>query len=172
MAYSQPVDVRNALAPGVWAAPDDGPPPRTGTAADLSDAQLADAIAEADGLIDAYLGGRYATPVDPVGGQAPAPVRWWSRDIAAYNATLTNRKGKDLSPTDPVALRYAQTMSALTATRDGKSSLSLPQNAGPGGTSGAATPLNPYSGQLFGPTDFDLYPANQPYGPSPFWRTP
>lgn len=161
MAYSLPVDVRNALAPGDWGGTN--PPIKTGTAADLSDAQLIDAISEADQLIDTYLNRWYLTPVAPVEGSdppvAPAQVRNWSRDIAAYNATLTYRRGKDLAAYDPVVLRYQQAMTSLTAVRDGKASITLPRNTGDSGAAGAGTPINQYTGDLFGSEDFNLRPA-------------
>ena len=125
MAYSTPTSVREAVAPGEY---DMANPPDTAsnTAADLSNVQLLDSIAEADATIDAYLGGRYAVPVVSVGGVVPHPIDYWSRNIAAYLGTLVLRKGKDFADTDPIARRYAMTMAALTAIRDGRSTLQIP----------------------------------------------
>lgn len=147
--YSTAELVRNALTPtGV-----------AGTAAVLSDPQLADAIAEADQLIDSYIGARYAVPVQPVTGVIPPPVGSWSRDIAAYLATLTWRRSQDITDNDPVVRRYKLTMQALTDVRDGKNSLSIPSSDGqPQDAAGAGTLINPYSGDLFTTRDFDLYP--------------
>lgn len=171
MSYSTPTDIRNALAPGVWPAPYPENPPVTRTAADLTDAQLNDEIAEADQLIDSYLNSRYATPVaGTVEGETttyPPPIRTWSRNIAAYKATLTNRRGKDITENDPVVRRYRETMAALIAVSTGKASLNLPGNTGPSGGGDAGAPFNPYTGDLFGSADFDLRPVNPawPYYP-------
>lgn len=174
MPYSTVIEVRNALSPGDWA---DGNPPEdddgdtttddviTGTAADLTNAQLLDAIAEADSLIDSYIGGKYVVPViNQADGTpypaTPHPLDFWSRNIAAYNATLTNSRRQDFADTDPVARRYNATMIALTAVRDGKSVLSIPENsAGDNSTVGAGPVFNNYGpGALFPTCDFDINP--------------
>lgn len=155
MAYSTPTMLRQALAPG----PGDVPPTEPSyTAADLSDAQLSDAIAEADASIDTYIGGRYATPVAEVGGATPHPIDYWSRNIAAYNATLTFRQGQDFAETDPVARRYAATMLALVAVRDGKAVLPLPTNVVAGSArASSADPINTYDDPpLYSTDDFNM----------------
>jgi hypothetical protein len=55
--YSSIADVRNALAP-------DGSSTDPATAAGLSDDQVTDAIHEADGIVDSYIGSRYAITQD------------------------------------------------------------------------------------------------------------
>lgn len=149
MAYSTAELVRNALTPtGVG-----------GTAAVLPDSQLVDAIEEADQLIDSYIGARYAVPVQPVSGATPPPVGSWSRDIAAYLATLTWRRSQDITDNDPVVRRYKMTLQALTDVRDGKNSLPLPSSDGQTqDASGAGPVINRYVGNLFTVRDFDLYP--------------
>lgn len=151
--YSKPSDIRDALAPTGTA----GSNP-TRTAAELSDVQLTDAISEADARIDSFIGRYYTVPVALVNGVAPAPVRWWSRNIAGYLATLTWRRGKDLSPNDPVALRFNLTMQELTSVRDGKSALEIP-SASSSGQAQVAQAINPYVGTLWGAEDFDLRPV-------------
>lgn len=151
MAYSTPAMVRRALAPNlddpaVQPIGDDA----TGTAADLPDADLLDAISEADAAIDSSIGGRYAVPVDPVSSAIPHPIDFWSRNIAAYNATLAFRGSLDFTDDDPVARRWRQTVDALNAVRDGRASLPLPPvSVGTPGAGGAADPVNPYIGTLF-----------------------
>lgn len=173
MPYSTVIEVRNALSPGAF---DDGDAPYsngnlTRTAADLSNEQLDDAIAEADSLIDSYIGGRYATPVllDFSGAPylaVPHPLDYWSRNLAAYNATLTYRKSQDFTDNDPVARRYTLTMAALTSVRDGKSTLNIPINATDSGQVGAGPVYNNYPYELFPTRDFDLAPA---IAPGPYW---
>jgi len=167
MAYSTPAQVRLALVPS-----SDGslPTTPTNTAADLSDEQLADAIAEADALIDGYLGAYYAVPV--AGDPAPHPIDFWSRNIAAYNATLTFRGSQDFSETDPISRRFKDTLDALTSVSKGQLRLQLPDNTS--GNSGvqAGPALNPYQGDLFTPDDFDLSTTPQPPSWWPFWTEP
>lgn len=169
MPYSTVVMVRNALYPADW---QDGNPPDEGTptfsAADMLNEQLIDAIAQADSIIDSYIGGRYVVPVlvDATGityATTPHPLDFWSRDLAAYFATLTNRQSQDFTDNDPVARRYNAAMLALTGVRDGKAVLSIPTNVGPSAMTGVGTVVNPYQGNLFGPCDFDLW---NPWSPS------
>lgn len=161
MSYSTPALVRMALIPS-----SDGalPSPASNTAADLSDAQLQDAISEADAVIDGYIGGHYAVPVatviivsDPV---TPHPIDFWSRNIAAYNATLSYRRSLDFPDTDPIARRYAATMTALKAVAAGQIKLQIPTNTSPHSVVGAGSVVNPYAGDLFGVSDFNLRPLD------------
>lgn len=167
MAYSTPKMVRQALVPS-----SDGsqPDPLSNTAADLSDAQLNDAIAEADSTIDGYLGGFYAVPVALVGNAVPHPLDYWSRNIASYSATLSYRGSMDFSDTDPVARRYKDTMAALQAVSAGKLKLQLPENFSGYGSTGAGPAQNPYDGDLWTPDDFNLSDAPNPgLNGSPYW---
>lgn len=154
MAYSTATMVRRALAPSL--TDPSGPPPageETNTAADLSNDELNDAIAEADAQIDSYLGARYAVPVaSDSGGATPHPLDFWSRNIAAYNATLAYRGSLDFSDNDPVARRWRATMDALAAVRDGKATLPFAavDATSPGSGGGADDAINPYVGELFG----------------------
>lgn len=174
MPYSTVVEVRNALSPGDFTdsdAPYDNGD-LTNTAADLSNDQLTDAIAEADSLIDSFIGGRYTTPVlldfnGNVYVTTPHPLDYWSRNVAAYNATLTYRKSQDFADTDPVARRYIATMLAITAVRDGKATLNIPDNVSATGSQVGAGPIfNQYQGTLWSLCDFDLAP---PVAPGPYW---
>ena len=166
--YCTVADVRNALTPGGEASRPGG------TAASLEDAQIEDAIREADGVIDLHISLRYSVPaliiveereeggvtveVTYTVGQQPA--RYWSRNIAAYLATLTFSRNRNIPEDEPVRLRYNQTMSQLIAVRDGRANLNFPP---PGGEDAAVTDgvavFNQYEGHLFTADDFYIGPA-------------
>lgn len=169
MAYSTVKMVRQALVPS---STGEQPVSPTNTAADLTDTQLLDAIAEADSTIDGYVGRFYAVPIalivadsdeDGPVGAIPHPIDYWSRNLAAYNATLTLRGSQDFTDDDPVARRYKATMDALKGVGNGTISLQLPDNRSTNASTGASAPYNPYVGDLFDPTDFSLRPV------SPAW---
>ena len=165
--YSTPAMVRLALVPS-----GDGslPNPASHTAADLTDAQLTDAIAEADALIDGYIGGYYAVPVTAVAGAIPHPVDLWSRTIAAYLASCTYRGSLDFADTDPIARRYKDVLQALKDVSAGRLRLQLPQNVGPNSATAAGAPYNPYAGDLWTPDDFSITPDNDlGAGGWPYW---
>lgn len=170
MAYSTPASVRKALVPT-----SDGslPATPTNTAADLPDEQLSDAIAEADSEVDSYLGNFYAVPVAlNTDGTAPGPIGFWSRNIAAYNATLAYRGSLDFPDTDPIARRYKDTLAALQKVAAGQIKLQLTDNSSGNAAAIASTPYNPYVGDLWTPDDFDLTTDPVPgtgRGGSPFW---
>lgn len=166
MAYSTPALVRQALVPS-----SDGslPDPASHTAADLTDAQLVGAIAEADAMIDGYLGGLYTVPVALDGtGNVPLPVGAWSRDIAAYLATLTYRGSLDFTDNDPVARRYKMVTASLQAASSGTMVLNLPRSTAAGAAAGAGSAVNPYVGDLFTPDDFNL--TSLPYSQADWWH--
>jgi hypothetical protein len=147
--YSSPTDVRNALTPGA-----DGTDQTT--AAHFADAQIEDAIKEADGNIDTYIYSKFGIPQDPGDPNvAVYPVRAWSRDIAAYLVTLTFRKSKDLEPDDPIRLRFLWVMGILEKIADGTLTPNLPQPPEPPegtGPQGAFVyNVNPF--KLFTPAD-------------------
>lgn len=130
--YATVADVREALAPeGDTTA---------ATAASLSDSQLTDALVEATSEIDAKVRGAPFAPAS-----VPAVVQAICRDVAAYLATLTQRRNVDLPPTHPIALRYARAESMLTAAAAGKLDLTLDVEA----AAGEVSVVNPYDGDLF-----------------------
>lgn len=165
--YSSVQDVRLALTPGAL-------PSNQETAASFQDAQLEDAIREADGIIDTYISQWYTVPtveetvpdVDNPPNQvtqtvAPYPVRGWSRSIAAYLATLTFMKHKDVGEDDPVRLRYNMAIAMLTSIRDRESYLNpnvFPPVEDPVAANQGVYVINPYEGELFEPSDFRLAP--------------
>lgn len=147
------------------------PNPASNTAADFTDAQLSDAIAEADAMIDSYIGGYYAVPVAQVSNATPHPIDFWSRNLAAYYATLTFRGSMDFTDTDPINRRYKDTLAALQAVSQGKMRLQLPQNTSGNSATEPGAAINPYEGELWTPDDFSVSPAQNPdLNPqSPFW---
>jgi phage gp36-like protein len=168
VAYSTVISVRTAVSPDVPQEGFDNPPSTpTHTAADLSNGTLTDAIAEADATIDSYLANRYVTPVDTTNG-VPHPIDFWSRNIAAYLATLTYRKSKDVSVDDPIVRRYTATMQALTSVQRNLASLPLPElSTSSEGPEAAGDAINQYSGHLFDSVEFDLEAAQPGLGGLP-----
>jgi phage gp36-like protein len=175
-AYCTPELVRLALVPTSNGAQ---PDPPSNTAADLTDAQLIDAIAEAQALVDGYLRARYATPVEPTGDPAVfhSTIVYWTRNLALYEATNTYRGSMDYSDSDPVARRYKATMEALKDVAAGKIVLDLPGVGGGSSDTGAGSvdpAINPYVGELFGPDDWlqesNLGTTTPWYGP--YWTSP
>lgn len=163
--YSTPAMVRLALVPS-----SDGTLPATPsrTAADMTDAQLSDAISEADAVIDGYIGGFYAVPVQPYtfGEETlvmPHPVDYWSRTIAAYLATITYRGQLDMDDANPVLRRYQDVLAALKAVAAGTIKLQIPENVSGNSEAGAGNAINPYVGDLFVPSDF-VTPATESRG--------
>lgn len=154
-------DVKNALAPVETTQ---------GTAVSVNDEQLVDAINEADSIIRSMIGLIYSiptgtTPVVPATvppstwSVAVEPVRYWSRDIAAYLATLTYKRNQDVSQDDPVRLRFNLAMQALLAVRNGDSQLPFPPAELPEGWDPGVAVFNMYEGNLFTAADFGLYPV-------------
>lgn len=146
MPYTTVAEVREALFPG--GESDD----RGETAASMNDSQLSDAVEEAQAKIDARLASRYAVPWPD--GEVPPIVASLTRDLAAYDATLSHRRGQPLAADHPVRLRHDEALALLTLIADGDASIETV----PEGT-GAVVVQNGYEGDLFGLEDFDLGPA-------------
>lgn len=156
--YSTADEVRLALAPLLA----QGQVPTQDTAAAMLDAQINDAIVEADARIDGYLGGRYAVPVQPIQPVAdpptyPAQITAWSRDLAAYGLTLTLYRNKPMEQTNPAYLRYQQVMADLAAVQRGTMVLAIPV-AVDGNSGGYAGVVNATPADLFGPSDWGAPP--------------
>jgi phage gp36-like protein len=168
VAYSTPAMVRRVAAPD---ASSGAQTTDTETAADLGDEVLADAIGEADAMIDAYLGARYALPIDLANNPtAPAPICYWSRDLALYLATLLQRGGMDFADTDPVARRYNGVMAQLNGVKDGSVVLQLLPVTTSNASAGAGAPLNRYEGRLWDASNFELEGADFPFERPNVWR--
>lgn len=169
--YCTPADVRFALTSNL-AAEAEYPQ----TAASLDDATLLSNIEEAGSFVDMHILARYMVPTEVVDQDGPqtvakAPVRWWTRNIAAYFATLTFRQSRDLNEDDPVRLRFRATVEMLEAVRSG--ALDIPEfepseDSGEGGVE----VVNTYDGKMFWPEDFGLTKADhlpQVYVPRRHW---
>lgn len=135
--------------------PDGGADPATddlATPATMTDPELQIAIDDACAYIDAALAISYVVPVSPT----PALLTKLAGDIAAYYATLTFRKTKDLEERDPAQLRFNQAQNLLE--QIGTGTLLLPGATQTDGTT-TADVINPYEGDLFRPSQFDLRDA-------------
>lgn len=150
--YSSVTDVRLALTPG-------GDPGDVTTAASLTDPGITDAIKEGDGWIDTYILSKYSIPTDatadPPDSVAIYPIRAWSRDLAAWFATLTFRKSKDIADEDPVYRRFLWVQDVLERIAAGTLRPNLPRPPDPpeGYGSQGAFVYNLYEGRLFRPSD-------------------
>lgn len=152
-AYAAVQDVRLALSPDGLAD--------AATAASLSDAELADALSEAQSEVDARLAAHYPTPFPA--GQVPVIVTAATRDIAAYLATLTFRRGEPLAPGDPVALRYQRALALLQDASRGIVELPAGPTSSP---SQQVTVINAYEGTLFTLDDMALGLEGRSYRPA------
>lgn len=123
------------------------------TAADLPDVGIQDAVDQASSEVDTFLSGPY-DPTDDI----PDVIRFWTRDIAAYYATLTWRKGMDLTPQDPVQLRYNTAITRLQSVSEGQ--LDIPSPTAPADVATVVNPLGLTNVQLFSPFEFDLTGRN------------
>lgn len=96
-------------------------------AADAAAARISQAIAEADGVIEGYLGKRYTLPLASV----PDILATWARHITRYKLH-SNRISDERS--DPVARDYRDAIKFLTQVAEGRFSLGLqdPETQGPG----------------------------------------
>lgn len=102
--YCLPADIRANVA---------GTDAGTGTCAQLEDYQISAAIAQASAKVSAYVGTSYVVDAaDPV-ITVPDLVFTCTVQIATFYATLTYRKGKDLSQFDPVLLGYNDAIATL-----------------------------------------------------------
>lgn len=90
----------------------------TGTAAQLTDAQLTLALQSASSRISIYAGGIYDS--SSPGAVPPDLFHDLALDIAAFLATATYMKSKAIPPTHPVWLRYQAAQQMLADARDGK----------------------------------------------------
>lgn len=145
--YTTVEDLLYALAPG-------GQDTRSGdTAASLERTQLEDAITEASQEIDLRLAQRYTVPFEPV----PPIIAQLTRDIAAYGATLTHRRGNPLGQDHPIRLRYTKATGLLDKIADG--TIELDEAEGVARDSGEAFVVNPYEGNLWDLDSFDLGPS-------------
>ncbi len=146
MAYTDPSEVRKVLDPksdGTAATADPG------TAASMSDAQLGEAIEEADQEIDAVLGGVYQVPFSPT----PPVIARISRDIAAFLATTTFRKNDPMDRDEPVVRRHDRAQQMLGQARQGQYDVS---DVAPVSTERESAVVNRRESDMFSLSDFGL----------------
>lgn len=87
-------------------------------AADEAKARIEQVITETDGLINGYIGGRYALPLASV----PLVLSTWARAIARYKLH-PYREGEERS--DPIVRDYRDALKFLQLVADGKFSLGV-----------------------------------------------
>lgn len=102
--------VRVALSPG-------GDDTDVGSAASLSDEDLQVAVDDSTDEINGKITARYGSPLPFT--TPPTILARISRDIAAYFATLTYRRGDPIITGDPVQLRYNAAEALLTQIQNG-----------------------------------------------------
>lgn len=119
--YTDVPAVRLALSPG-------GDESDVGSAASLADSDLQAAVDDATDEINGKIGGRYSLPL--VISPTPSILSRIARDIAAYFATLTYRRGDPIVTGDPVQLRYNAAESLLTQIQNGTIQLDPTIDAG------------------------------------------
>lgn len=148
MSYVSADEVRDIVAKDVEQP--------AGTAAELGDARLQQAITSAQAEVDGKLGARYRVPFDD---PAPQLVQDITGDIAAYLASLVVRQTKDFSSErDPIWLRYQRAQALLSQIADGTVDLPIDSTTPPTG-GGGMRGINRYHGDLFTMRDFGLGPV-------------
>jgi phage gp36-like protein len=104
VSYCTPADIRNNVA---------GTDAGTGTCAQLEDAQISAAIARASAKVSAYAGTAWFVDANDPNPVIPDLIFGLTVQIATYYATLTYRKGKDLTQYDPAMLAYTDAVATL-----------------------------------------------------------
>jgi hypothetical protein len=102
----------------------------TGTAAQLSDAQLTQALQAGTDRVSTYAGTVYDPAAAPgTAGWMPGIAADLTLDIAAWYATTVYLKQKDMGANHPVQLRYTEAMKILESVRKGEISLDVATEA-------------------------------------------
>lgn len=106
--YASVADLRNVMA---------GTDSGTGTAAQLTDSQLELALYAASNRVSVYAGNVY----DGSGPEAQAPpiLHDLALDLAAFWATTTYLKNKEIGTTHPIYVKYQNAMQVLKDVRTG-----------------------------------------------------
>lgn len=148
----------------------DGTDSGTGTASQLTDAQLTLALRAASNRVSVFAGNVYdgSTP------QATPPDIFHdlTLDLAAFWATVTYLKGKALGQDHPVLLRYKDAVALLNAVRDGKLRLDVVAPGGVGQETGHVVNNIPpiFNGDDSNVTVNPLTGGLQADVPSDMWR--
>ena len=143
----------------------------TGTAAQLTDAQLTLALTAATDRVTTYTGEVY----NPAGGTMPGIIKDLTLDLASWWATTYYLKQKDMPPASPVVLRYAEAVKVLEDIRAGR----IQPGVGPPGSQGTVgghvinripniftgddsnTAVDPGTGTLYATTPPDMGPSRR-----------
>lgn len=108
----------------------DGTDAGSGTASQLTQAQLTMALFDASSEISVFAGNIFDSSLPEWN---PPPVfHSLTLALAAYYATITYLKHKELPATHPVYLRYQRAQAILADARDGKIQLDVGTAGGPG----------------------------------------
>lgn len=142
MAYLTPAELRTILNP-------DGDDTDEGSAAGMSDAQLQVALDDAQAEVDGKLAARTTVPLAT---PLPRLIRSLVADIAAYLATLTDRRSDPMGADDPVRLRYVRAAKLLDELAAGRHPLPSPLSEADWANQSSAA-VNPYDGQMMTPAD-------------------
>lgn len=103
-SYCTPAEIRNAVA---------GTNKGAGTCAALETPQLQDACDQGTNTVAAYVGTDYQPTDSQPAVTVPPLLHDLALSLAIYYATLTYLQSKDLSPQDPVYLRYLDAIRQL-----------------------------------------------------------
>jgi len=123
--YASVADLRNVMS---------GTDSGTGTAAQLTDAQLELALYSASNRVSVYAGNVFDSSVPQA--VPPAILHDLTLDLAAFWAAKTYMKFKELTPQSPTFIAYANAMSILQDVRDGKVTLGVGVAPGVGDETG------------------------------------
>lgn len=148
--YATAGDVRSAVARNL---------DRLDYTSSLDDFQFEQQIANAQAEVDGRLRGRYSVPFDNLElyEAVPALVVAITTDIAAYLSTLTYYQETELLADDPLTLRYNRAIMLLKDIAMGDIDLDVGDGAGVApDIGGLGPPVNPYTGSMFGLSDFGL----------------
>ena|SRR5215471_1600857 len=109
LLYAALADLRNVLS---------GTDSGTGTAAQLTDAQLTLALSSATNRVSAYVGNTFDSSTPQA--VPPPMLQDLTLDLAAFYATKTYLKQKEITTQHPVYIAYKDAMQMLSDLRDGK----------------------------------------------------
>ena len=148
----------------------DGTDAGTGTAAQLSDAQLTLALQAASNRVSVFAGNVY----DSSSPQAVPPDIFHdlTLDLAAFWANVTYLKHKAMGSDDPIRLRYNDAQAVLNDVRDGKLRLDVVTPGGVGQETGhVVNPLPPiFTGDDSNTAVNPMTGSLQADVPSDMWR--
>jgi phage gp36-like protein len=123
--YASVADLRNVMS---------GTDSGTGTAAQLTDAQLELALYSASNRVSVYAGNIFDSSVPQA--VPPAILHDLTLDLARFWAAVTYMKNKSVETTSPIYIAYQNAMQLLKDVRDGKVTLGVGVAPGVGDQTG------------------------------------